>query len=240
MSAVLPMVRAANSVHAGNPAGAAKVLVFHKDADAVGFVAELAHQLHASVTPVSSFRDLLDRADERGFGCVLVDYAACRAEVLEQVAAFTHDRPGYPLVVWSGQLEIPLSVEAMKWGALDVLRKPLDNAAIPSVVENALRVGRERQARWNEYRAVVKQLGLLSANEKAVMSLVMQGRTNKEIALEVDCSLRTVEARRHRLLATMQSENAIELAVVLARHGLIDDVINSPTARVAAPHWATA
>jgi FixJ family two-component response regulator len=125
----------------------------------------------------------------------------------------------------------------MKWGALDVLRKPLDNGALATVLQNALRTARDRFLRWQEYRAVVKQFSQLSASEKSVLSLVMQGRTNKEIASKLDCSLRTVEARRQRILRIMETENAIELAVVLARHGLMDVAVGLPVPAPAANPW---
>jgi FixJ family two-component response regulator len=232
------------SVHTGNgnPTLPAKVLLLHRDADAAAAVSELFQSVPVTVTQVTSFRELLEQADERTWGCVLVDYAAFRSEVLAHVAAFAKERPAYPFIVWSSQLEIPLGVEAMKWGAIDVLRKPIDNGALATVLQNTLRTARDRFARWQEYRAVTKQFAQLSASEKSVLSLVMQGRTNKEIASKLDCSLRTVEARRQRILRVMETENAIELAVVLARHGLMDAAVAVPApvpAPVApmAPQW---
>jgi len=242
MSAVLPMFRAgvANSGN-GTASLPAKVLLLHRDADAATSVSELLQSTApVAVAQVGSFRDLLEQADERTWGVVLVDFGAFRSDVLAHAPGFMKDRPAYPFVAWSSQLEIPLGVEAMKLGFADVLRKPLDNGALSTVLQTTLRTARERFVSWQEYRQVVKQFGQLSASEKSVLSLVMQGRTNKEIASRLDCSLRTVEARRQRILRVMGTENAIELAVVLARHGMMDEAVGAPAAAPAipsAPHW---
>jgi two-component system response regulator FixJ len=243
MSSVLPMFRSGISLLSGHAPGTgaaslpAKILLLHRDADSAAAVSEVTQAVPASVVTVGSVRELLEQADDRTYGCVLVDYAAFRSEVLAHIASFAKERPAFPFIVWSSQLEIPLGVEAMKWGAVDVLRKPLDNGALATVLQNALRTARDRFLRWHEYRAVVKQFGQLSASEKSVLSLVMQGRTNKEIASKLDCSLRTVEARRQRILRIMETENAIELAVVLARHGLMDAAVGLPVPAPAANPW---
>jgi two-component system, LuxR family, response regulator FixJ len=232
MSAVLPFRSGAQASGTHLPA---KVLVLHRDADAAATVGEVVQSTPSNIVQVLSFRELLDQADDRTYGVVLLDYASFRSEALAHVAAFLKERPAYPIVVWSSQLELPLGVEAMKWGASDVLRKPADNAALGAVLQNTLASAREALARWQEYRKVVKHFGQLTPSEKAVLSLVMQGRTNKEIAAKLDCSLRTVEARRQRILRVMETENAIELAVVLARHSLMDVAIQPVAAPQAVP-----
>jgi DNA-binding NarL/FixJ family response regulator len=81
----------------------------------------------------------------------------------------------------------------------------------------------------------------LSESEKLVLSLVMKGRTNKEIATQLDCSLRTVESRRHKILRLMQTDNAITLAALLGRHGMIDQIVEfTADAGPAGPHWISA
>lgn len=230
MSTVLPMVRPAPTGQNGSSQAGATVWVLHREADAVAQVKELAPVLHASVEAVRSLAEVRERADEHGWGCILVDYAAFRSDLQGQGAEFSEERPAYPLVVWSSQLDVPVSVEAMKLGAIDVLRKPADNGSLAGAVKNALRIGRERLLKWQESQTVLRHYEQLSDAEKAVLSLVLQGFTNKEIATQVDCSLRTVEARRQRILRTMQSENAIDLAVLLSRHGVMDRALEAPIA----------
>jgi FixJ family two-component response regulator len=143
--------------------------------------------------------------------------------------AFVEQYPGYPVIVWSSQLEIPLSVEAMKLGAIDVLRKPLDNGALPGVLKGALHLAAQRLEESAEARNLARRYQSLPHSEKAVLALIMKGRTNKEVSHELDCSLRTVEAKRQRVLRTMQAENALELAAILSRHGLMDKALEVQT-----------
>lgn len=249
MSTVYPMVRGSHATHFSNeaPRMTPTLLLLQKDADAAAALRNVAHATGASLVVVSSFQEIVDQADENGWGVVVLDYATFRDDVREQVASFIKDRPGFSVVVWSAQLELPWAVEAMKWGAVDVLRKPLDNSELSSAVTNALGLAHERFLSHSEYRQVVARYEALTDSEQAVVTMVMRGHTNKEIATHLDCSLRTVEARRHKILRAMRKENAVDLAVLLSQNHLMNDVLNPPTAEeptegneLSGPHWASA
>jgi FixJ family two-component response regulator len=189
---------------------------------------------------VRSLEDLVPAADESSWGCVLVDGTLLSGDDGDRLVSLGRERPGFPWLLWAAELDVPGTVKAIKQGAVEVLRNPNDNAALPAAIQEAVRVGRERFDAWCQHRDIVKQLDQLSASEKHVLALVLQGRTNKEIATQLDFSLRTIEARRQRVLNIMQAQNAIETAVMLARHGLMDEVLEAAKPADASPQTASA
>lgn len=218
MNTVLPMIRGTH-----RPKPIARVYIVRRAVDSE--IQESFRQLQAEVVPVDSVEELLLHADDSAWGCVVIDDALLTGEAFAPMATFIKERPGLPCVAWSHSVDVPLAVQAVKHGVLEVLRAPEDNARLLPAIQEALQVGWERFLAWSEYRDVLHRFGELSSNEKSVLSLVLQGRTNKEIASHLDCSLRTVEARRQRMLRVMRTENAIEVAVVLARHGLMEEAV---------------
>jgi len=182
----------------------------------------------AEIWMVDSIPELFACVDEGSWGCLIADSVSLSVEDQAQIHTFLKDWPSFPLIVWSPTLVIRPAVEAVKQGALEALRQTEDEMLLPTAIGDAIRVGRERNEQWRAGREAAKKFQQLSTNERSVLALVLQGRTNKEISTQLDYSLRTVEARRHRVLRTMQTENAIDLAVLLCRHGLIDEALKSP------------
>lgn len=215
MRAVLPMLRSESS-----PAlGIAKLFVLHSEAELAIRIGEFSRQLNAQFVTLHGVGEFLARADETSWGCVVIDYAAFREDLLRQIHSPLKQLPGLAWVVSSPELPTALAVEAMKWGATDVALSEADLAAIlPAAIE----VGRERFFQSIEQRMATKRFAQLTPSERVVLSLVIQGRTNKEVALRLGRGVRTVESRRQRVLHAMHAENAVHLAVLLARHGLIE------------------
>ena len=206
--------------------GPAKVLVLG------GWTAEgipgAAAGLDAELWIIDNVDELANYVDEGSWGCLVADPLALNEQDKIRLSTFVRDFPSFPLVVWSPSLERRSAVDAIRAGAFDALHNPEDDAQLPAALSDALRTGREKLEAWREHREVARRLENLQPKERKVLALVLQGRTNKEIATELDYSLRTVEARRQRILRTMQAENAIDLAVLLSRRGLIDEALEAP------------
>jgi two-component system response regulator FixJ len=215
--------------------GGAKILVVGHDLEAA--VRELSQQLPAEAIPVSGIDEVVMRADASSWGCILLDLASINQDGLERLEQLSRERPGFTWLVWSREASLPSAIEAMKRGAVDVLRLPEDNGPLRASVERAVHLGRERSVQWTHGRKIAANFAQLSDSEKHVLSLVLQGSTNKEIATQLDCSLRTIESRRQRILRIMQTANVIELAVALARHGMVEQAVGQASV---VPHWVSA
>jgi FixJ family two-component response regulator len=182
----------------------------------------------AEIWVVDGVDELSACVDPGSWGCLVADPVPLGDGDRHMFSALLRDWPGFPLVVWSANIEVRSAVDVMQQGALQVLRNPEDEALLPSVLADALRSGREKHEAWRASCEAAKKFHQLSADERSVLALLLHGRTNKEISHQLAHSLRTVEARRQRILRTMQTENAIDLAVLLARRGLIDEALILP------------
>jgi two-component system response regulator DctR len=120
-----------------------------------------------------------------------------------------------PVIFLTGHADVATAVMAVKRGAFDFVEKPFsDNALVDRVVEA---LGRSAAAleRLRERDALRKHLSDLTERELEVMRLVTAGRANKQIADELDISVRTVEVHRARVFDKMDVKSAVELANLL-------------------------
>lgn len=229
MTTVLPLIRAE-----GANDGQAKILVL--GVPAASQIQTAAAGLGAEVWAVENLDQLGRCAGESSWGCLVADPLALNEEDNARISTFVKDWPGFPLVVWSPSLERRSAIQLLREGALDALHSPEDEARLRTALSEATRIGGDRHHHWRECREVTKRFEELNTKERMVLALLLRGRTNKEIALEFEFSLRTVEARRQRILRTMQAENAIDLAVLLCRRGLIDEALQPPADPPSASH----
>jgi two-component system response regulator DctR len=125
-----------------------------------------------------------------------------------------------PVIVLTGHADVATAVMAVKRGAFDFVEKPFsDNALVDRVVE-ALARSAEALAQRHEREGLRRHLGELTEREQEVMRLVIAGRANKQIADELDISVRTVEVHRARVFDKMDVKSAVELANLLRGAGL--------------------
>jgi two-component system, LuxR family, response regulator FixJ len=128
---------------------------------------------------------------------------------------------GLPVIVITGHGDVPLAVEAMKVGAIDFLEKPFDDEVLLASVKAAI----ERQGgeiKRNAERAEIEgKLAALSNRERDVLGGLVAGRANKQIALDLGISPRTVEIYRANLMNKMQAGSLSELVRMALVTGLL-------------------
>ena len=125
-----------------------------------------------------------------------------------------------PVIFLTGHADVATAVMAVKRGAFDFVETPFsDNALVDRVVE-ALGRSEQALARLRERDGLRRHLAELTERELEVMRLVTTGRANKQIADELDISVRTVEVHRARVFDKMDVKSAVELANVLRGAGL--------------------
>jgi FixJ family two-component response regulator len=136
---------------------------------------------------------------------------------LELSAELAKVRAEIPTVFMTGHGTIPMSVRAMKAGAVEFLTKPFSGDDLLSAIHQALerdRVGRAARAAEDTVRA---QLGKLTARERDVLELVAAGRLNKEIAAKLGIVEQTVKQHRGRIMRKLDARSVADL-VRLAEH----------------------
>jgi two-component system response regulator DctR len=155
-------------------------------------------------------------------GCVLLDVRMRQMsgiEVFERLRARYPSLP-VPVIFLTGHGDIAMAVESLKKGAFDFFEKPFnDNRLVDRVVE-AIDASAERIALCASADEVRARLARLSNRERDVMALVLAGRLNKVIAMDLGISMRTVEVHRANIFSKMEVRSAVELARLLESCGL--------------------
>jgi len=151
-------------------------------------------------------------------GCIVLDIRMDGMSGLECFDALKGLGCALPVVFITGHGDVPMAVAALKKGAFDFIEKPFNDSDLVAVVLRALEHDREHQLALDAREAVREKLALLTAREREVMDLILEGKYNKVIADELNISMRTVEAHRSKIFEKMTVRSAVELAQLL-HHG---------------------
>ncbi len=130
-----------------------------------------------------------------------------------------------PLIVLTMTADVPTAVEIMKWGAADLLQKPISSTRLLAAVHHAIKHDGDLFRKRKQRADVCRSLDRLTPREREVMELVVTGRANKQIARQLKLSEKTVEIHRSRVMRKMQVDNVPELVLqsVIAAGGTLVD-----------------
>ena len=117
----------------------------------------------------------------------------------------------FPIGFITGHGTIPMSVQAMKHGAVDFLEKPFDEHALVQAISRAVEKGRQAMAFKREISDLEERYRQLTPREKEVLALVVAGMLNKQIAAELGTSEKTIKVHRGRVMEKMQAGSLADL-----------------------------
>jgi len=120
-----------------------------------------------------------------------------------------------PVIFLTGHGDVPTAVASVKRGAFDFVEKPFSDNALVDRVEQALAASAAAILRRRAHKSMARALAELTERETEVMDRVVAGLANKQIADELDISVRTVEVHRARMFEKMNVRSAVELANLL-------------------------
>lgn len=150
-------------------------------------------------------------AGRGGPGCALVDIGMPEMGGLELQRILAERRPELPVIMITGQAEVPIAVQAMKAGAADFIEKPFDEAALLASIRLALARSEQAARTRNESAEAAERIAQLTAREKEVLDELVLGHPNKVIAYNLSISPRTVEIHRARIMQKMEARSLSEL-----------------------------
>ena len=122
-----------------------------------------------------------------------------------------------PIIFITGHSDVPMSVKAMKAGAIEFLLKPFDADTLLDAIAQAIKHSEVALATESETRALRDRYDALSTREREVMDLIVAGRLNKQVGGDLGISEITVKAHRGRVMRKMQAVSFADLVRIAAR-----------------------
>ena len=152
--------------------------------------------------------------------CLILDMRLPELNGLELQQRIAGERSEMPIIFITGCGDIPMSVQAMKAGAVEFLTKPYTAAVLLQAIQDALENSRICLFKQANFQALRDRYEALSRREKEVMALVVRGQLNKQIAGQLGICEITVKQHRGRVMHKMRARSLPELVNIAARLGL--------------------
>lgn len=164
-----------------------------------------------SVVAFASPREWLDRSSFEDFGCIVIDVRLPRRSGLDLQDDIAKLNVATPIVMITGYADIPMTVRAMKAGAIQFLTKPVGAADLLAAIEEAVAKGESAKAAARQLAGINLTFQSLNAREKAVFEKVSAGLINKQIAAELGLSEATVKLHRGSVMRKLQAQSVADL-----------------------------
>jgi len=205
----------------GQEAGESPIV--HVVDDDAGMLKALSTLLQAAgheVRTYASAKDFLLARPGEAPGCAVLDVRMPGQSGLDLQQAIARDEAPLPVVFLTGHGDVPMSVRAVKAGAVDFLTKPVKRAPLLAAVEAALARDAERRAEREELRTLHARYDRLTPRERDVFALVVTGKLNKQTGGALGIAERTVKIHRAHVMEKMRAGSLAELVHLAGRLGL--------------------
>jgi FixJ family two-component response regulator len=200
----------------------ASPIVFVVDDDAVirSAIARLLRSVGLAVLTFASASEFRNRSTVDGPACLVLDVSRPGVSGLELQRDLAEHEPSVPIVFITGDGDIPMSVQAMKAGAVDFLPKPFRAEALLDAILEGLERSRAQRRVESELADLRHRHDALTAREREVLMLVVEGMLNKHIADELGISQGTVKIHRAHVMKKMDASSVADLVRMAARIGI--------------------
>ena len=153
----------------------------------------------------------LSRPRAEGPNCLLLDVSLPDVDGLELQRRVSGSRRGLPIIFITGHRDVPMTVQAMKGGAMEFLTKPFNDDVLLRAVAGAIEKSRAELGREADVREIHNRYESLSPREREVMTLVVSGLLNKHVGARLHISEITVKAHRGNVMRKMMAGSLADL-----------------------------
>lgn len=151
-------------------------------------------------------------------GCLVLDVGLPGMTGLELQRKLIRDKISLPVIFVTAHANVAMAVEAMQMGAINFLEKPAQEQILWDSIRKAIDLDAQNRRRQARRQHAEERLAKLTAGEREVLNLILEGKMNKEIAAELGLSTRTIEDRRAKLMKKMNAQCVAELVQLVMTH----------------------
>lgn len=187
------------------------VIIVDDDPSFRMFLSRLVQTVGLKSILFTSAEEFLAAPQPDGPACLVLDVQMPGLSGLDLQRELTQRGRALPIVFTTGHGDIPMTVEAMKAGAIGFFSKPFRNQDMIDAIKEGIAHDREERKKSDEIAELQARYESLTAREREVFALVTRGSLNKQIAFELGTSERTVKAHRAQVVQKMQAESVAEL-----------------------------
>jgi FixJ family two-component response regulator len=195
------------------------VYVIDDDVSVREGVADLLHSVGHNVQSFGSAQQFLDSARPDAPGCIVLDVRLPGPSGLEVQRSLTNSNIHLPIIFISGHGDIPMSVRAIKSGAVEFLTKPLHEQQLLDAVQAAIEHDRARRGDARLVAELRERFESLTPREREIFTLVVAGSRNKQIAADLGLSEMTVKVHRSQITRKMRANSLVDLVRMADRLG---------------------
>ena len=199
------------------------VLVIDDDPDLRASVGRLLRSIGLDVQLFASISDFLNSKSPDGPTCLVLDVRLPGQSGLDLQRELAASRRELPIIFITGHGDIPMSVQAMKGGAIEFLTKPFRDQDLIDAIQLGLSRDRSRRESEKSLATLRERFGSLSPREREIMVQVARGRLSKQIAGDIGISEPTVKVHRSRAMRKMKTRTVPEFCQLAAKLKLVPE-----------------
>lgn len=175
------------------------------------YLSDLVKTISYQSKTYDSASDFLNNYIDDGHGCLILDMRLPGISGLELQQQLAQNNIDLPVIMISGFGDVSSVVKAMKAGVLDFLEKPFKAQDLLDRIHNAVHKHKSDRVKSSSHNQTLERINSLTKREKEVMALVVLGKLNKDIAKQLEISVKTVEVHRANVMEKMAVSSVADL-----------------------------